>query len=158
MTAQVAETLYLRGERLMLFTCPLESYWEQHPPRPELTPASTACSRGYVGTWEIADGYLHLVGLAETGEEATVETIFPASGGRVRADWFTGTLRCPQGECIDPFHGGFLSTYERDLLIEIDHGRVVSERVQTNTLEPDPLREAEREIERRAEEARTKKQ
>jgi hypothetical protein len=35
-------------------------------------------------------------------------------------------------------------------LIEIDHGRVVSERVQVNTLEPDPLREAEREIELRA--------
>jgi hypothetical protein len=152
MTAQVAETLYLRGERLMLFTCPLESYWEQHPPRPALASPNTACSRGYVGTWEIADGDLYLIGLAETADAITVETIFAASGGRVRADWFTATLRCPQGECIDPFHGDFLSTYERDLLIEIDHGRVVSERVQQNAVEPDPVREAERDIERRAEE------
>jgi hypothetical protein len=159
MTAQVAETLYLRGERLMLFTCPLESYWQQHPPRLELAAPNTACSRGYAGTWEIADGYLYLIALDEAlHADFTLENLFPGSAGRVRADWFTSTLRCPQGELLDYFHGGFLSTYERDLRIEIDHGRVVSERVQVNTLEPDPLREAEREIERRARETRTKKQ
>jgi hypothetical protein len=140
--------LCLRGERLALFSCPLESYWKQHPPRPNLEWSNIACSRGYVGTWEIADGYLYLAGLGEAlDDRLTVEGLFPGSGGRVRADWFTGTLRCPQGALVDYFHGGFLSTYERDLLIEIDHGRVISERVQENTLEPDAMRDAEREIE-----------
>lgn len=139
MTAQVAETLYLRGERLMLFTCPLESYWEQNPPRPALLSTNTACSRGYVGTWEIADDFLYLIALDDAlHADFSLENLFSGSAGRVRADWFTGTLRCPQGEPLDYFHGGFLSTFERDLLIEIDHGRVVSERVQENMVEPDP--------------------
>jgi hypothetical protein len=62
----------------------------------------------------------------------TLDSLFPSSGGRVHADWYTGQLSLPEGDEIDYQHAGFASTYEADRLIEISSGVVVGERVQTN--------------------------
>lgn len=58
---------------------------------------SAACLRGYVGIWEIEDGYLYLKGLdAWTYDrKADLKKMFPHAykDGRVKATWFSGTLR-----------------------------------------------------------------
>lgn len=68
------------------------------------------------------------------GSEVTVASLFPESdGARVFAGWYSGELRCPQGERVRYVHCGFGSVYERDLLIHVENGVVVSEQVRENT-------------------------
>jgi hypothetical protein len=50
----------------------------------------------------------------------------------VFADWVRGTVRIPQGRQVKYVHMGFLSTWERDLLVEFEHGVVRSTRAQHN--------------------------
>ena len=62
-----------------------------------------------------------------------LEGIFPKADrdlvrddeGRVRADWFSGELRIPQGEMRRYVHGGYGSEYERDHLVLIERGVVI---------------------------------
>src|SRR5690606_1599815 len=95
----------------------------------------TALWRGYTGDWEIVDERLYLVGLQgslEDGTEASVATFFPEFPDRVFAHWFSGTIRVPQGKMLEYLHHGYGSTYERDLLLELDHGVVTSTTVRHN--------------------------
>lgn len=104
---------------------------------------STNNWRGYVGQWEIADGKLYLVQLMGMGLKKTdtgvllglvpnrigVADIFPKSDGRVLADWYTGQLRCPQGEVVEYYRGVFGALYERYLVIDIKAGIVTGQRI-----------------------------
>jgi hypothetical protein len=63
MTAQVAEVLRYQGRDLMLHSEPLDGYLRSLKARPPMPHESTACWRGYVGTWEIRDGHLYLLAL-----------------------------------------------------------------------------------------------
>ena len=68
---------------------------------------------------------LYLVGLRgklKDGADARLETFFPGYCERVFAHWFCGTIRAPQGRLIKYVHGGYASTYERDLFIKCDRG------------------------------------
>ena len=138
MTAQFAENILYQGEDMPLLALPLADYFTLHGAKPQFQPDCTALVRGYVGFWEIKDGQLWLVaieGKLKDGADCHLSSLFPASSGPVLADWFSGTLRIIQGELLEYVHSGFMSIYERDLLIEIDRGRVVSERIQHNTRE-----------------------
>jgi len=75
MTSQVSETILFNGESRSMPSLPLEQYWDAHPPRPFFIEDSTACSRGYCGEWQIADGLLFLVKL------------FPAEARATTAEW-----------------------------------------------------------------------
>jgi hypothetical protein len=68
-----------------------------------------------------------------------VATIFPDSPDRVFANWYTGTLRIPQGDRIKYFHGGFASVYERDLFLDIKQGVLVDTRLQHNSVSENAL-------------------
>ena len=48
------------------------------------------------------------------------------------ADWYSGTLRVPLGEMLAYVHGGFASTFERDMFIEIVRGKVTTTYTQEN--------------------------
>jgi len=39
--------------------------------------------------------------------------------------WFTGKLRVPQGELLQYVHMGYSSTYEKELVITVEAGKVV---------------------------------
>ena len=97
--------------------------------------------RGYVGTWEVIDERLYLTelkGWLKSGEEATLETVFPGYGERVFAHWFTDTVRLPQGKQLKYVHMGYGSTYERDLLLRFSRGELIERSVRKNgTGEPD---------------------
>jgi tetratricopeptide (TPR) repeat protein len=85
---------------------------------------STACWRGYIGTWEIKDGRFFLVGIHGMYKLLGNEPIF--------ADWFTGVLRIPRGEVLNYVHGDFLSVYEGEVRVSIERGIVVQTRVIDN--------------------------
>ena len=78
---------------------------------------STACWRGYIGTWEIKDGRLYLAGLIGRCEMIGDEPIF--------AEWVSGWLRIPRGEMLRYVHMGFESVYERELHLRLEGGVVV---------------------------------
>jgi len=136
MTAQASERLIYGGKDTRLCSNPLSLYLKQTGIKFESP--STACWRGYIGTWEIIEsagvGRLYLVELSahRTYEEIVgVSDIF-LGFDRVFAHWFTGELRCPQGALLDYVHGGYSSTYEYDLFLEIKKGLVINRRAVHN--------------------------
>lgn len=134
MTAQIHENLILDGHETSMASCP--PLPEGHPqiviPGPDERAAgasleddileSTACWRGYQGTWEIRDGRFYLIDLR--GRRRVRK-----GGGPLLADWFSGVLRVPHGETIpngDPWFG---DVHEQELRIRIERGIVVGTRV-----------------------------
>lgn len=129
MTAQIHETLIIDGKKSSMAFC---------PPLPENDPRltklkdseikhgiilSTACWRQYIGTWEIKDDQLYLV---------SIEGRFKLSGDSpILADWFTGTLRIPQGKVLHYVHMGYGSVFEQELHIKIENGKVI----KSNTID-----------------------
>ena len=47
----------------------------------------------------------------------------------LRRDWYSGTIRLPQGKLLNYVHGGYGSTYEQDVLLHIEQGVLVETRV-----------------------------
>jgi hypothetical protein len=125
MTAQFQENLIYEGQQLGMCTTPLGEYFAMGGNAPEFEYNCTALWRGYIGTWEIVDDRLYLIELCGTlkdGGEASVATIFPDYPDRVFAHWYSGTIRIPQGRRLKYVHMGYASTYERDMLLEIEKG------------------------------------
>ena len=134
MTAQVHERLILDGEETSMAFCP--PLPDGHPRILEPQPgevigdaagillATTACWRGYQGTWEIKDDRFYLVGLR--GRLRLRE------GDPILADWFSGVLRVPKGELLQYIHMGFGSVHEQEVHIKIEKGMVVTTRVIDN--------------------------
>jgi len=135
MTAQIHERLIFEGEETSMAFCP--SLPEGHPRISEtdldedcrnggsiFLVGSTACWRGYQGTWEIKDGRFFLVDLRGR---------FQLKGeGPLLADWFSGVIRIPRGEELVYVHMGFGSVYEQELHVKIDKGVVVNSRMIHN--------------------------
>ena len=114
---------------------PLSTYFARIDSYPEFESNCTALWRGYVGTWEILDGRLYLIGLVATmkdGSPANLATLFPDYPSRVFAHWYSGEIRVPRGKLLKYVHQGYGSTYEEDLLIAIQKGVVVSTNVRRN--------------------------
>ena len=140
MTAQIGETLYYDGRERTMCSEPLGGYFALGGERPPFACNCTALWRGYVGTWDICDGRLYLIGLSgilKDGEEVTLATLFPGYPERVFAHWYTGTLRIPDGKRLDYVHMGYGSSYERDILIDIDKGCLTRTSVRQNGVSED---------------------
>ena len=134
MTAQIHERLIFEGQETSMAFCP--PLPEAHPRIIEIDPDkvehddpdsilfSTACWRGYQGTWEIKHGQFYLVDLRGRlrlqGEEPLL------------ADWFSGVLRIPRGEILQYVHMGFGSVFEEEVHVKIVSGKVVASRVINN--------------------------
>lgn len=135
MTAQIAERLLYQGQTWSMCTNPLNDYFAFGGVSPRFQRSCTALWRGYVGHWEILNDRLYLLelhGTLEDGTPASLATVFPDFPERVFAHWYSGTLRIPQGRRLQYVHMGYGSTYERDLLLEIERGVVVATHVQHN--------------------------
>ncbi len=123
MTAQISEKLLYKSEIHAMCTEPLSMYMALGGNTPEFQFNCTALWRGYIGSWEIIDDKLYMVGLTGTtkdGSEANLATVFPGFPDRVFAHWFSGEVRLPQGKLLHYVHGGYESIYERDLFPCID--------------------------------------
>src|SRR5436190_4669637 len=77
---------------------------------------STACWRRYVGSWEIKEQRLWLIGLTGAWKLEGHEPLW--------ADWFSGVLRVPSGPLLEYVHQGFGSVYAEELLIKVEKGDV----------------------------------
>ena len=135
MTAQIGEKLIYDGRQVSMCTEPLSDYFAFGGHHPEFEFTCTALWRGYVGTWEITNDRLYIVGLTGTlkdGSEATLETLFPGYPDRVFAHWYSGTLRIPEGKQLEYVHMGYASTYERDRILKIEKGVVIGSLVRHN--------------------------
>ena len=135
MTAQIAEKLRYQGDDVAMCTNPLSDYFAMGGTNPRFESNCTALWRGYVGSWEIIDDRLYLIGLngtLEDGTDASLATIVPGFPDRVFAHWYSGTIRLPQGKQLEYVHMGYGSTFERDLFLEVERGVVVATRVQHN--------------------------
>ena len=144
MTAQVPDVLVYRGKKLTLCDAILHPYLcrLRKSRRPEFVAASTACWRGYIATWEIRDGMIHLVdldGSLQTPDgviQATIETALPWVKGSLPATWFSGWIRCPEGRLLQYVHAGYASQYERDRSFYFNKGTLIGEYLTLNPPEP----------------------
>lgn len=148
MTAQFAERIIVGGKNISLYTNPLSLYLSQN--KISFESPNTANWRGYIGTWEIIEsGDVERLYLVELSARKTyleivgIPEIFPGFD-RVFAHWFTGELRLPQGNMLKYVHGGYASTYEYDLLIQVKQGVVVERTARKN--ERPPLTEHEKHL------------
>jgi len=135
MTAQIAESLLFEGRTVSMCTEPLNDYFLLSGKHPLFESNSSAVWRGYIGSWEIKDLRLYLVGLEgvlEDGTDVTLGTLFTDFPERVFAHWYSGTIRIPQGKQLQYVHMGYSSTFERDLFLEVDQGIVTSTRIRHN--------------------------
>lgn len=140
MTAQIPDILNHRGTTLDLCHDVLRSYLGRlrKDRRPAFYAASTACWRGYVATWEIRDGVLHLVGLDGTVATPqgfapiTLAEAFPWAGETIAATWYSGEVRCPEGRLRCYVHHAFASEYERERVLYFENGRLLSEHLVVN--------------------------
>lgn len=136
MTAQVTEILHYQGKSLSLMTNPLTDYFIQADIHADFQGQSTACWRGYVGTWKILSDRLYLTkikAIYKDGTDAKLEDFFPGFDKKVFAHWYTGVLRVPQGKLKSYVHMGYGSQYESDLFITVENGVVIGTRLQRNT-------------------------
>jgi hypothetical protein len=125
MTAQMAEVLWIDGQKHFMFSNPLEDHFTQTGIRPTFRMQSTACRRGYVGEWEVIEGSLYLCRLKGTltdGQIVTVAALFPAELRPVLAQWFTGSIRVPLGKMVRYVRLGYGSVYEDELTLEFEQG------------------------------------
>ena len=128
-TSQVPEVLVYNGTTNDMYSTPLESFFSAETPKVFLEkPSSTACWRGYVGTWKIENDELYLIALQE-GHPRTgaipLDKVSPKWVSPVKATWFTGTIRVGSGKVL--MGGmGFSEKRERDVFLEIKDGKVVS--------------------------------
>jgi hypothetical protein len=134
-TAQFADELLFRGRSEPLFTNPLDSapgalaYFAKYG-------GCTALRRGYVATWEIRGDALYLSKVVvdacspERQKEIPLSDLFAGAKGPVKATWYSGRLRVPQGRMVEHVHMGYGSRFEGYLYVDIEAGRVT--RVETS--------------------------
>lgn len=143
-TKQMAEIIIFEGEEHQLFCEPLEPYLNQLTNRPAVLEDgiwSTGNYRGYVGTWEIKNDSLWLIGIVNeygiydsTGkwtldteyQDVPISKIIEGSKFPVHASWYSDVLRIPQGEMLRYVHMGYGSIYEEEIQIKIELGVVIN--------------------------------
>lgn len=140
MTAQVSEMIYYNGSVSSMYAEPLENYLKTHGmDRSTFTVTSSACWRGYRGAWKLKDDMLFLVnfkgniGYNDQDEMLHVglDYLFPHQT-EVFADWFSGTVRIPQGELLEYIHLPYASVYETEILLTFENGRLITETIKNN--------------------------
>lgn len=136
MTAQISESLTYQGKDYSLCAEPLSPRLVRRRNKHiRFQRRNTACSRGYVGSWEIVEDHLYLVRISANfpdGRAVTIGDLFPDSPDRVFAGWVTGELRCPSGRLLGYVHSGYSSVFERDLLLRFQDGVLVDQRTVVN--------------------------
>jgi len=141
MTAQMMDGIQINGIKHDLACEPLDPYIEQWKKSHKIIKkfTCTACWRGYIAEWEILDDKLYLTNISGIKQfkmepYVTISTLFPDSKENIFAKWFTGTLWVPMGNQLQYIHSGYASVYERDLVITINKGWVVSQNTIENEL------------------------
>jgi hypothetical protein len=119
MTAQVTDSIELSGMPWQVMAeLPIGPY-RQLISRPWTV--MSACWRGYVADWLLAEGTLSLRSI----EGLESERVF-VDGGPALADWLSGTFRIARGERLSRGSGGYGRRYTDELSVEVYEGRLMS--------------------------------
>ncbi len=135
-TAQIPDTLVIDGKPNALFAEPLGPALEANSGMRErlgkhLKGRCSASWRGYRARWEVRENVLYLIGVdanpcSSQRTAVRLSDLFPGTTGPVKATWFTGTLKVPQGREIEYVHMGYESRYEHYLILLVENGSVVN--------------------------------
>ncbi len=90
---QLPEIILIDDVLHTLYTTPLLPWLRDQDAPPVFDQRTPSCKRGYIGSWEIRDGVLWLIGVYawRNGELIMLPDLFD-SKREVAADWFTGPL------------------------------------------------------------------
>lgn len=149
-TAQDPDVLIYNGKNYDLFSNPLEDFYAGNKnKRPnfwvEPNAVSSGNRRGYIAAWKIIDDKLYLTKIDSWFCDQRIKTksgcrkvalrdLFGAKviDGRVAATWFSGDLRVPDGKLLKYIHSGYASIYERDIIFNVDAGKIVKQETIAN--------------------------
>lgn len=131
-TAQDPDKIWYEGKLYSMQTNPMEPYFAKNPGKlPRSGIVSSGLWRGYIATFEIANGGLFLRDIAIMAEnpekqhdyimKSVIGEVVPA-GQRLKIDWYNGLLVLPHGKLVNYVHMGYGSTFENYLLLEIAAG------------------------------------
>jgi hypothetical protein len=138
MTAQSSELMVHDGHQVAMHATPLDNYFAMGGHRPRFAWVNTARKRRYIGTWEILNDRLYLIALKArltSGQDATLRDVFPDYPERVFAHWYSGQLRLSMGALVRHVNIGFGNRFEREIMIDVERGRVVGKREQRNEVQ-----------------------
>lgn len=137
MAAQLPDWIIINGEFRDLYSNPLEQYWTRFNKRRPLFLPQNNCTRGYIATWEMVGNELFLVGIdgnyqrrfifkGKKSTRFTHKTLFPGSKGKpVKATWYSGKLRVPEGKMTMYEHHEYDSRFEKEVIITISAGDMI---------------------------------
>jgi hypothetical protein len=133
-TSQLEEQIMYNGERRDMSSRPLESYFNENHPRPREFSMhgwfGSSCWRGYIGYWQIENDFLYLERLlhcyGDDEDEIPLSMIFKEDKPPIKAIWCTGDLKLPEGRRL------LADIHEKDIIITVKNGQVVSERIVDN--------------------------
>ncbi|MEZ5776493.1 MAG: hypothetical protein R3D33_17835 [Hyphomicrobiaceae bacterium] len=139
MTAQYPERLIIDGWPHAMHAQPLYRLCEHFRLNFRDPDFRITCNhRGYVGTWEVRDGSLHLLHLCNFGPndeepmpKERLERLFRAAAGTgfpLRAHWFNGRIRIPLGRRLVYSHHGWSHWHERERVMTFKGGVLVRDR------------------------------
>ena len=158
-TSQVGDILMWKGDTLKLFSNPLELrsdskelskiiaseleneyrrlYPKKYETEEDVSLVSTACWRGYVAEWTIISDKIYLSNIYvwyDSKVKVDLKKIFgnELTGNLLFANWVTGQLYVPKGQCIEYVHLGYNSIYETETVIEFNDGVLVSSKTYNN--------------------------
>lgn len=98
---------------------------------------STACWRGYCGTWQVIGDKLYLMHLSTMWpDEGPMPAelmrkflrVVPANGFPIFACWFNGRLRIQLGRRLVYSHHGWSHWFERERVMTFKHGLLIRDR------------------------------
>jgi len=134
MTIQRTERIHIGSKEYFMWTYPLEQFWNEKNPRPNIKYTNPDCLRGYIGTWQIfsneirllnIEGKLNLIQGLELNSRILKGNIY------LVADWFTGILEIPLGDETD-IYCDIQSKYARCLILEANNGIIVKKSIVEN--------------------------
>lgn len=148
-TSQHPDVLILDGKTYDLYSNPLEAFYGDDW-KPAFWDAPNSVSsgnwRGYVATWEMINDKLYLSKInswfcnrrirTKSGcRRVMLRDLFGAKviDGRVAATWFSDELCLPDGKELEYVHMGYGSIYERDIIFDVDAGKITKREVIDNT-------------------------
>lgn len=149
-TAQFPDYLIYQEDTLMLFSNPLESFFEKRNSReiPNFGGCHTTASwRGYIAWWELRNDSLFLLKITgcsfkeETDEQADLHLLFPDRKPKktIFADWLDGPVFNPYGERLHYEHSGYASIYQFERVFTFREGILQKTKVYENKVLKSPL-------------------
>jgi len=141
MTAQADEKLIYKENEYPLVSKPFDPYIKLKEIK--FTWTHTGNYAGYLARWEIVEDKLWLIGLEgnlvlsdvppRRAKRIDMQYLFPDQE-RVFAEWFSGEIVLRDGEMLHYVHSGHAQIYERDIYMNFEQGKLVSVKVEDNTV------------------------